>query len=63
MTICDKCKWLWCCAGKPYCNALKGNTKYKKGKKECECFEKGDNYKKYMKNSVAGSSWNRKRGR
>ncbi len=43
MTLCKKCKWLWkesnhyfCIVGK---SAGVGNIAYKKGKKECKCFE------------------------
>ena len=51
-TICDKCKHLWQRLGKPYCNSsFSMNCKYKKGKKQCEYFEEGENIKKRLSKS------------
>lgn len=61
-TICDSCKHMWKRLGKNYCNKPiyleKGNScKYSKTKKQCPCYEKGENIKKYISKS---NSWNRK---
>lgn len=63
-TICNKCLHLWRCNRKYYCNQPtykeKGDTcKYSKTKKQCSCFEKGKNVKKYMK-TENNSVWKRK---
>lgn len=64
-SICNKCKNLWCCDGKYYCNCFTYKTgkgvKYSKTKKQCEYFEQGSNAKKHMKSTSKGSCWNKKR--
>lgn len=55
-SICNKCIHLWQRLGKNYCikpvHLDKGNTcKYSKTKKQCPCFEAGENIKKYLSKS------------
>lgn len=52
-SICNQCRHLWQRLGKNYCNQPiyldKGTTcKYSKTKKQCPCFEKGNNIKKWL---------------
>lgn len=55
-SICNNCKHLWQRLGKNYCNKpihlSKGSScKYSKTKKQCPCYEKGENIKKWLNKS------------
>ena len=55
MTICNKCVHLWKRSNKFYCTLssfpANYNVAYSKSKKECKCFEKGENVRQFFSKS------------